>query len=96
MRALALLAIAVVLAGCGGSSGTRNTIERTDNASPRLTGQAAENAGRQACTNLPPSTLPENGSKADKIAALRAYLQSSHPNDDVQAMLKGCRAHLNL
>ena len=96
MRALALLTVLLLVAGCGGSSGTRNTVERTDNASPRLTGDAAEKAGREACQDLPQSTLPEDGTRSEKVAALRSYLQTTHPNDDVQAMLKGCRAELNL
>jgi len=96
MRALALVAVVILLAGCGGSSGARNTLATTDDALPRLTGNAAEKAGREACKDLPPSTLPENGTRSEKVAALRSYLQSSHPNDDVQAMLKGCRAELKL
>ena len=94
--ALAFVAVVLLLAGCGGGSGNRNTAATTDDALPRLTGAAAVQAGHEACRKLPPSTLPEQGSKADKIAALRAYLQTSHPNDDVQAMLKGCRAELKL
>jgi hypothetical protein len=98
MRVLALIAVLLLIAGCGGGSttGARNTVATTDDALPRLSGKAAEKAGAEACRDLPPATMPEDGTKAEKIASLRAYLQSSHPNDDVQAMLKGCRAELSL
>jgi hypothetical protein len=94
--AVTLAATVLLLSGCGGSGGTRNPAATTDDALPRLQNDAGAAVGREACKDLPPSTLPENGTKAQKIAALRAYLQQAHPNDDVQAMLRGCRSELNL
>jgi hypothetical protein len=94
--AVVLLAAVFLLAGCGGSDGTRNPVETTSDALPRLTGEAAREAGHEACKDLPDSTLPENGTRQEKIQALRAYLQQTHPNDDVGAMLEGCKAELNL
>src|SRR4051794_4280879 len=94
--ALALVAAVFLLSGCGGGSGTRTPAATTDDALPRVSNDAAVAVGKEACKDLPPSTLPEDGTKQQKIAALRAYLQQTHPNDDVQAMLRGCRSQLNL
>ena len=94
--AVVLLATVFLLSGCGGSGGTRNPAATTDDALPRVSNDAAAAVGREACKDLPPSTLPENGTRQEKIAALRAYLQQTHPNDDIQAMLRGCRGELKL
>jgi hypothetical protein len=40
-------------------------------------------------------TLRAHATLNERVAALRAYLQSQHPGDDVAAMLKGCRSELN-
>jgi hypothetical protein len=98
MRTAALTALVLVLAGCGG--GTTAKKQKPNHQQPqlvaRLNGQAAQKAGAKACRQLPNGTLPQNASRADKIAALRAYLQSHHPTDNVGAMLRGCVSELGL
>ena len=94
--AIALVAFVFLLSGCGGGGGARNPAATTDDALPRVSNDAAVAVGKAACTDLPPSTLPEHGTRAEKVAALRAYLQQIHPNDDIQGMLRGCRSHLKL
>ena len=97
MRTLALIAVVFLLAGCGGSSGAhKDANHHQARIVARLTGKAAERVGAEACARLPRGTLPNNASTQDKVAALRAYLQSHHPDDDVAAMVKGCRAELHL
>jgi hypothetical protein len=90
MRATALLALTLLLAGCG-ASGARTTAHK--HTQPRLvqhlTGKAAERIGAEACKRLPPGT-------PHTVAGLRAYLQTAHPTDSVPAMLRGCRAQLHL
>jgi hypothetical protein len=97
MRALLLLVAMLALAGCGGSAGAhKDANHHQARIVARLTGRAAERVGATACKRLPAGTLPQHASKADKVAALRAYLQSHHPTDSVPAMLEGCRAELHL
>jgi hypothetical protein len=97
MRALGLLAVVFLLAGCGGSSGAhKKATHQQPKLVARLTGKAAEKIGATACRHLPNGTLPANASVQDKVAALRAYLQAQHPTDDVDAMVKGCRSELDL
>jgi hypothetical protein len=96
MRRLCPLALVVVLAGCGGSSSAhRQATHAQPQLVTRLTGKAAEKVGVAACRHLPQGTLPANATVNEKVAALRAYLQAQHPNDNVAAMLKGCRAQLH-
>ena len=95
--ALALASAVLLLGGCGGSSGVhKQANHHQPRLVARLTGKAAERVGATACRRLPQGTLPANASTSDKIAALRAYLQTHHPTDSVQAMLRGCRAQLRL
>ena len=97
MRAVLLTVSVLALAGCGGSAGAhRDANHHQARIVARLTGKAAERVGATACKRLPVGTLPQQASTADKVAALRAYLQSHHPTDSVPAMLKGCRAELHL
>jgi hypothetical protein len=89
MRRATLIALALVLAGCGGSKKNEPT-HHQPNLTARATGKTAERVGAQSCKTLPPGTIPQEASRAAKVAALRAYLQNSHPNDSVPAMLRGC------
>jgi hypothetical protein len=94
VRALALVAVTLLLAGCGGAKArvTHHQPRIVD----RLSGKAAERVGATACKHLPRGLFPANASKSARIAAVRSYLQSHHPTDDVQAMVEGCRAELHL
>jgi hypothetical protein len=85
--AAALFAVVLLLAGCGSSSGAHTSANHQQpRIVARLTGKAAERVGREACTHLP-SSVPRTN-----LGAIRAYLQTNHPTDDVNAMVKGCRA----
>ena len=91
MRAVAALTAAVLLlAGCGSSGAHKSANHHQVRIVARLTGKAAENVGAEACKHLPSSVPRKN------LGAIRAYLQSAHPTDDVNAMVKGCRAELHL
>jgi hypothetical protein len=87
MRAFVLAAVVLLLAGCGGTKA--RVTHHQPRIVPRLTGKAAEKVGATACKHLP-SSVPKHNA-----GALRAYLQTAHPTDAVNAMLKGCRAELS-
>jgi hypothetical protein len=89
MRRL-VLALVLVLAGCGGSAGKKTTVNHHQpQLVARATGKAAERIGERLCRKLPPGTLP-SGDRDAKVAALRAYLQNVHPTNAIEPMLRGC------